>query len=90
MTKKRLMDIAMLHWIGKDFPQGFFARADMSELGRAVMRLAPASLQSTFLLIATNSIHYYWSEGDGTSPSTLQQLSCDNDCHESLTLEHLS
>jgi hypothetical protein len=90
MAKQRLKHIATLHWMRKSLPQGFFAYADMTELGRDAMRHASAQLESAFLLIATNSIHYYWSAGDVSSPSTLQQLACGDGCPESLTLDHLS
>jgi len=67
MTEKRLMDIAMLHWIGKALPQGFSAHADMSELGRAVMRLAPASLQSP-------KFHELWATCTGRACSRQPEL----------------
>jgi hypothetical protein len=54
------------------------------------MRHGSSPQQSTFLLIATNSIHYYWPTENESSPSSLQQVSCDDGCHEPLTLDHLS
>src|SRR6185437_15384822 len=46
--------------------------------------------QRTLVHVATNSIHYHFAPAAGPgSASSLQQLQCD-DCHATLTLEHLA
>src|SRR5680860_509767 len=55
----------------------------MVDLGRAVLQSGKAKHQSTFLHVATNSIHCYWA-ADGQ----LTQLHCTG-CDEPRSLSHL-
>jgi hypothetical protein len=83
----QLQQQAMTKWKAKSWPQGYFASPGAVELGRICMRHAPPTLQSIFLHVATNSIHFHWVESP-TAPDRLQPLSCDA-CSEPLSLLHL-
>jgi hypothetical protein len=73
------------HWcdLAGDHPQGALAGAGMVDLGRAVLQSGTAQHQRTFLPVATNSIHYYW-----TAANILTHLHCKG-CDESRSLGHL-
>jgi hypothetical protein len=82
---RQLKAAELKHWRGLagDIPQGALAGEAMIELGRAVLQHGTAKHQSTFLHVATNSIHCYWSAAD-----SLTQLHCKG-CGEPRSLGHL-
>jgi hypothetical protein len=72
---------------------GFFACKGIIDLGQAVLHSGSASHQSAFVHLATNSVHFYWSDTDRRE-SELLQLQC-NDCSRPdtsipLTIDHLT
>jgi hypothetical protein len=73
---RQLKSAELEHWRG-------LASEAMIELGRAVLQHGTAKHQSTFLLVATNSIHCYW-----TAAGSLTQLHCKG-CDEPRSLGHL-
>jgi hypothetical protein len=87
VSLSQLQQQAMAKWKGKPWPQGYCASSGVVELGRICMRYAPSTFQSTFLHVATNSIHFHWVESP-TAPDRLQPLSCAA-CSEPLSFLHL-
>ena len=75
------------HWCGMrrdgEISQGDLAAEAMVDLGKAVLRGGSASHQSTFVHVATNSIHFFWA-----LDNTLKQLNCE-DCDCVCSLLHL-
>jgi hypothetical protein len=83
---KQLKSAELEHWCGlttSGIPQGALASEAMVELGRAVLQSGSAKHQSTFLHVATNSIHCYWA-ADGT----FSELNCRG-CGVTRSLGHL-
>jgi ribonuclease HI len=87
VSLSQLQQQALAKWKGKPWPQNYCASPGVVELGRICMRYAPSTIQSTFLHVATNSIHFHWVESP-TAPDRLQPLSCAA-CSEPLSLLHL-
>ena len=82
---QRLKAAQLEHWcsLAGDIAQGAFACEAMVELGRAALQSGTAKHQRTFLHVATNSIHCYWSKG-----GALTQLQCQG-CDAPRSLGHL-
>ena len=92
-TLKRLRSLAVAKWRAKPLAQGqyYFAHASdaLVQLGRVVLQQASADCQAALMLIATNSIHYYWPR-HAAPGAGVQQLTCSDVCNHSLSLEHLA
>jgi len=82
---KQLKSAELSYWRGLagDIAQGTLACEAMVELGRAMLESGNSTHQSTFVHVATNTIHCYWA-ADGM----LTQLHC-RDCDEIRSLSHL-
>ena len=83
MTQLKFAELE--HWrsLAGGIPQGALAGEAMVDLGRAVLKGGTAAHQRTFLHVATNSIHCFWS-----AAGKLTQLHC-RDCNEPFTLGHI-
>ena len=73
--------------------QGRLAGVSVVESSRVVMQHGSFTQQSTFVHIATNTIHHHWYADDTARPRrkpALIQLQCDATCKTDLTVVHLA
>ena len=93
-ARTRTKELTLQRWLIKGNWSGFFACKGIIELGQSVLRTGSAFHQSALIHLATNSVHFYWSDTDGRE-SELLQLQCD-DCsyviasEVPLTIDHLA
>jgi ribonuclease HI len=80
--------LTLQKWSAKKDLSGFFACEGVIELGRSTLRNGTAAHQSALVHLATNSVHFYWSDTD-RGVSHLLQLECA-DCQVPLSVDHLA
>ena len=73
--------------------QGQIGGAGVIQSARHVMRHGSRTQQSTFVHVATNTIHYHWLDDADARPrvkARLAELQCGDACATSLTIVHLA
>jgi ribonuclease HI len=90
-AQRRVRELALLKWQAKPQPESQFSiiSSDVGHLGQKVLRFGSALQQSTFVHIATNSIHRLWLTSAVDDTSSLQSLQCEA-CHADMDLCHLA
>ena len=87
-ARNRAKELTLEKWLAKKDLSGFFACEGAIELGRSTLRNGSAVHQAALVHLATNSMHFYWSDTD-RRVSQLLQLECA-DCQVSLSIDHLA
>jgi hypothetical protein len=87
-ARNHIKQLTLQKWLAKKDLSGFFACEGAIELGRSTLRNGTAAHQSALVHLATNSMHFYWSDTD-RRVSQLLQLECV-DCRIALSIDHLA